>query len=330
MVEDAHGSLVPLDFNHLHRFVPELNRFSQTIHSISFEKLIDSSDVNIESWQQMGKLVLDHYNQYDGFVILHGTDTMSYSAAALSFMLKNLSKPVIFTGSQLPIGKIRTDGKENLLTAIEIAAAMQDGVAMVQEVCVYFQSQLFRGNRTHKYNTETFDAFESANFPPLAEAGIHIFYHANLLLRPDGPFTFRSRFDDRVGILKIFPGITPVVVQSILNAQGIRAIVLESFGSGNGPTAPWFIEALADAVEQGLIILNVSQCNKGFVEQGKYDTSAAFEKIGVIGGGDITSEAALVKLMYLLGQEMTVDEVKRYLRLSIRGEMSDLNEQLLD
>ena len=330
MVEDTHGSLVPLDFNHLNRFVPELNRFSQSIHTISFEKPIDSSDVNIDSWQQMGKLVMEHYNQYDGFVILHGTDTMAYSAAALSFMLKNLSKPVIFTGSQLPIGQIRTDGKENLLTAIEIAAAMQDGVAMVQEVCVYFQSQLFRGNRTHKYNTETFDAFESANFPPLAEAGIHIFYHANLLLRPDGPFTFRSRFDDRVGILKIFPGITPALVNSILNADGIRGLVLESFGSGNGPTAPWFLQALEDAIKRGLIILNVSQCNKGFVEQGKYDTSSAFEKIGVIGGGDITSEAALVKLMYLLGQDMSVEDVQRWLRVSIRGEMSDLNEQLLD
>jgi L-asparaginase len=330
MVEDSHGTLVPLDFNHLNRFVPELNRFSQRIEAVSFEVPIDSSDVDISSWQLMGQLVMDHYHQYDGFVILHGTDTMAYSAAALSFMLKNLSKPVIFTGSQLPIGQIRTDGKENLLTAIEIAAAMQDGVSMVQEVCIYFQSQLFRGNRTHKYNTETFDAFESANFPPLAEAGIHIFYHANLLLRPEGPFTFRKRFDDRVGILKIFPGITPSLVKSILHAEGIRAVVLESYGSGNGPTAEWFIQLLTDAVQRGLILLNVSQCNKGFVEQGKYDTSASFEKIGVIGGGDITSEAALVKLMYLLGQEMSIDEVKRWLRVSIRGEMSDLNEQLLD
>jgi L-asparaginase len=245
---------------------------------------------------------------------------MAFSASALSFMLQNLDKPVIFTGSQLPIGQIRTDGKENLITAIEIASATENGLPIVQEVGVLFQSKLFRGNRTHKYSTENFDAFESANLAPLAEVGIHINYRRDLLFRPKGPLTVRKAFDDRVGILKIFPGISRTLVEGILSIGGLRAFVLESFGAGNGPTDDWFLAALRNATSKGIIILNVTQCNKGMVEQGLYETSSAFEEIGIISGGDMTTEAALVKLMYLLGLNYSSSDMKRILLESISGE----------
>lgn len=321
MMEDPEsGSLVPFDFAQLRVHVPELRRFDCNIEAVSFDKPIDSSDVNIESWQRMAQLVEVNYDHYDGFVILHGTDTMAHSASALSFMLQNLSKPVIFTGSQLPIGQIRTDGKENLITAIEIASATENEKPIVQEVCVLFQSKLFRGNRTHKYSTENFDAFESANLPPLAEIGIHIHYRHDMLLRPQGPLTVRKAFDDRVAVLKIFPGISKMVVQGILRLPDLRAIVLETFGAGNGPTDTWFLDALREATSDGIIILNVTQCNKGMVEQGLYETSRSFEEIGIISGGDMTTEAALVKLMYLLGLNYKASDMKRILLESISGE----------
>lgn len=325
MMEDpSTGSLIPFDFTHLQDNVPELKRFNFLIEVVSFEKPIDSSDVSILSWQQIAQMIEVNYDHYDGFVVLHGTDTMAYSASALSFMLEHLNKPVIFTGSQLPIGKIRTDGKENLITAIEIAAAQENGEAVVQEVCVYFESQLFRGNRTHKYNTENFDAFESANFPALAEVGIHIFYNRDLLLRPNGTFIIRKQFDPNVAVLRIFPGITANVVNGILSIPGLKALVIETFGSGNGPTEYWFIQALKNAIQNGLIILNISQCNKGFVEQGRYETSGAFEKIGIVSGADMTTEAALIKLMYLLGQNLSKELVIDLLKQPLRGERSEL------
>lgn len=322
MMQDTEtGSLVPFDFEHLQDHMPELKRFQFQIDVVSFDIPIDSSDISIESWQKLAQLIEVNYNHYDGFVILHGTDTMAYSASALSFMLENLSKPVIFTGSQLPIGMLRTDGKENLITAIEIAAARHNSSSIVQEVCIYFQSKLFRGNRCHKYSTENFDAFESANFPLLADVGIHIFYKHELMLRPKGEFTIRKEFDPHIAILKIFPGMSKEVVEGLLNIPKLKAVVMETFGSGNGSTKEWFIQALKAAIDRGVVIFNTSQCNKGKVEQGRYETSSAFQQIGVIGGSDITTEAALVKLMFLNGQNLEQAEIVKYLSTALRGEM---------
>jgi len=324
MMEDAAtGSLKPFEFEHLLDAVPELRRFNFQIDSVSFEEPIDSSDVSIASWQKMAKLIEVNYMYYDGFVVLHGTDTMSYSASALSFMLENLSKPVIFTGSQLPIGKLRTDGKDNLITAIEIAAAKKGDTAIVQEVCIYFESQLFRANRTHKYNTENFDAFKSANFPALANAGVHIFYSHDLLLKPDGAFTLKDSLDNNVAVLKIFPGISENLMRGILGVPGLKAVVMETYGSGNAPRDEWFINTLKQAIEKGILILNISQCNQGYVEQGRYETSAGLSRIGVVAGADMTTESALVKLMFLLGQGLTGENLRTQVSISLRGELTD-------
>lgn len=328
MMEDATtGALVPFDFTHLQDQMPELRRFNFHIDVVSFEVPIDSSEVSIATWQRIAHLIEVNYTHYDGFVVLHGTDTMAYSASALSFMLEHLRKPVIFTGSQLPIGKLRTDGKENLISAIEIAAARKDGVPVLQEVAVYFESRLFRGNRTHKYNTENFDAFESANCAPLAEAGIHIFYNHQVLFRDPSTeaLTVRTAWCDRVGVLKIFPGMHPSLVAGVLKADGLKGLVIETFGSGNAPRQPWFLNLLKEAIDAGVVMVNVSQCNKGFVEQGRYETSSALQRIGVIGGADMTTEAAVTKLMYLLGQDLPRTEVERYMMASLRGELTSFS-----
>lgn len=321
--EDGNGALVPADMETFKAFIPEL--FAGNIHVDiqAFDPLIDSSDIRPESWRKMAKMVADHYDAYDGFVILHGTDTMSYSASALSFMLENLGKPVIFTGSQLPVGVLRSDAKENLLTAIEIAAEQdEEGNALVPEVCIYFEDKLFRANRTTKRNAEHFSAFNSYNYPALAKAGVHITYQPHLVhySDPNAPLTLHTEFDTNVAVLKLFPGIQPAVVKAILHARGLRGVVLETFGAGNAPSDKWLYRELKAAVDRGIIIVNKTQCNTGSVEMGLYAVSLNLMKAGVLSGYDITTEALLTKMMLLLGE--VPERAKELLGKDICGEMT--------
>ena len=322
------GALMPFNFNEILEEVPELKKFGCIIDTFSFEPPIDSSDIRTDFWIEIAKLIQKNYSLYDGFVILHGTDTMSYSASALSFMLENLQKPVIFTGSQLPIGMLRTDGKENLISSIEIASAKNsEGRAMVPEVCIYFESQLYRGNRTTKYNAENFRAFRSANYPVLAEIGIHIKYNNAYIRYPEtfsNELVIKTELGTSVVILKIFPGISREIIEPILNINGLKAIILETYGSGNAPTAKWFIDLLKNAIDRGLIILNVTQCHAGKVDMDAYSTGILLKKIGVISGFDSTTEAALTKLFFILGQTNNIQEIKRILQKNLRGEISNI------
>lgn len=327
MMEDAaSGTLMPFDFSHLMDYLPELKRFNFAIDVVSFDDPIDSSDVNVETWQKIAQIIEVNYEHFDGFVVLHGTDTMAFSASALSFMLEGLTKPVIFTGAQLPIGKLRTDGKENLITAIELAAAKRGGESIIQEVAIYFESSLYRGNRTHKYNTENFDAFESANFPALAEAGIHLSYgHENLYRSEIKTLSVKREFDTRVAILKIFPGMREEMIAPFFNNPEIKGLIIETFGSGNVPTLSWLNSLLRSAEARGLVILNISQCNKGFVEQGRYETSMSLREAGVIGGADMTIESAITKMMFLLGQCDKPEDVRERLMIPLRGELTSFS-----
>ncbi len=328
MVRDAEtGALHPADLATFKAFVPEL--FTSDIHvdMLPFDPLIDSSDISPVQWSKMAHGVYDHYDEYDGFVILHGTDTMSYSASALSFMLENLGKPVVFTGSQLPVGVLRSDAKENLLTAIEIAAAQDaEGKALVPEVCLFMADLLFRGNRTTKRNAEHFAAFNSYNYPALARAGVHIMYETRLIHYPGAGQALRLHdvFDCRVAVLKLFPGISREVVHSLLSTKGLRGVVLETYGAGNAPSCKWLYEELHDAVEHGLLIVNKTQCNTGSVTMGQYAVSLNLMKAGVLSGYDITTEALLTKMMYLLGEYADdVEEVKRLLQIPLCGELTN-------
>lgn len=319
-------TLKPFDFGQIMEEVPELRKFAFRLDSYTFDPLIDSSDVEPSLWQALAGLIKEKYDDYDGFVILHGTDTMSFSASALSFMLDGLEKPVVFTGSQLPIGRPRTDGKENLISAVEIASAKDpEGHALVPEVTIFFDSLLLRGNRTTKVNSENFDAFTSANFPPLAEAGISIRYNDLIIRKPSEygkPLVIHNELDTRVSILKVHPGITPQVVSNILLGAETRAVIIETYGSGNALSKDWFIQLVRIAGGMGKILVNVTQCLRGSVNMDIYATGKKLKEAGVISGSDSTTEAVLAKLFHLMGVSSDNDWVKSQLECDLKGEIS--------
>ena len=323
MVKDSHtNSLVPLDFKQITNQVPELKGFDCDFGSYEFETPIDSSNVNPEFWAELVKVIQDNYKAYDGFVILHGTDTMAHTASALSFMIQNIDKPIILTGSQLPIGTIRTDGKENLITSVEIAMDKIEGESIIKEVCVCFENKLFRGNRISKVNAEYFTAFSSENYPNLAEIGIHIHYNKHVFLKRENKEpVFNSICDDSVAVLKVFPGMSEQYVNSILKIERLKAVIVETYGAGNAPTDEWFMQALENASEH-LLIVNVTQCKAGSVNQGHYETSVRMQKIGVVSASDMTFEAAITKLMFLIGNGYEKKQLANLFINPISGELT--------
>lgn len=319
------GQLISFDFNHIYEHVPELERLNVSLETISFKIPVDSSEMNPKLWKEIAETVYTNYANYDGFVILHGSDTMAYTASALSFMLQNLSKPVILTGSQLPIGTIRTDGKENLITAIEIAAYKTEaGESLINEVAVYFEYSLYRGNRCSKVSANQFEAFSSPNYPELAVAGVEINFNTERLFRPlSKELTLFTNFDNHVALLKIFPGFAANVYKNLFDIHQVKGIIMETFGAGNAPNSDDFRHLITNYIENGGIILNITQCSSGSVQQGKYETSSFFDKIGVISGKDMTTEAAIAKMMYLIGKENSSEEIKNKLAVSLVGELSE-------
>ncbi|CAH0995198.1 L-asparaginase 1 [Emticicia aquatica] len=325
MVYDTKSkSLVPFDFDQILVNVPELQRLSFELTTLTLPKPIDSSNIKPATWIELAAIIKNNFEQYDAFVILHGTDTMAYTASALSFLLENLSKPVILTGAQLPIGVARTDARENLITALEIASAEINGRPVVPEVAIYFNSYLLRGNRAKKKESSQFNAFRSENYPALAEVGVTIDFNFPFIMpfRPDLPLITHEKLDENVMILKLFPGINQTLVHNILNTNGLRGVVLETYGAGNAPSDEWFLAELHEATKDGIVIFNVSQCDGGRVLQGHYQTSSKLKSIGITSGSDITTEAAITKMMLLLGQESEPERVKYRMENNICGEMS--------
>lgn len=324
MIKDYEtGALKAFDFDQLLQNIPELQLLDCEISTSSFETPIDSSNMNPDYWNELCSLIALNYDSYQGFVILHGSDTMSYTASAVSFMLENLNKPVIFTGSQLPIGDLRTDAKENLITAIQIAALQKRNRPVVQEVCLYFEYKLYRANRTTKVSSEHFEAFDSPNYPPLIISGVHLLVNQELLLKPSKRlFKVHDNLVTEVLLLKMYPGITKDLVLGMLDITGVKGVILETYGAGNTTTEAWFVEALKTTIKKGIPIVNVTQCIGGGVQMGSYETSVALKRIGVISGGDITSEAAITKMMYLLGQELGPKVFKSIYETPLRGELT--------
>jgi L-asparaginase len=326
MVQDpVSGVLKPFRFDNILGEVPELKKFGYNLSSYAFDPPIDSSDMTPAVWIKMAEVIESNYDRFDGFIVLHGTDTMAYSASALSFMLENLQKPVIFTGSQLPLGSLRTDGKENLISSVEIAAAVKNDRPVIPEVGIFFENRLYRGNRTSKYNVEDFNAFVSGNYPPLAESGVHIRFNYSAVRYPEKDLSLvvHKDLDTRIAILKLFPGINREVVEAVLGAQGLRALVLETFGAGNAPRDPWFIRCMKEAIDRGIIIVNITQCWIGTVSMEIYETGRRLAEAGVIAGSDMTLEAAVTKLMFLLGMYTDKKAVEIQMQKSLRGEITD-------
>lgn len=318
------GELSPVNFREISGQLPELIRFDLNIETISFSPPVDSSEIEPGMWVRMASIIEENYDEFDGFVILHGTDTMSYSASALSFLLENLDKPVIFTGSQLPIGMLRTDGKENLISSIEIAAAKKNNSPIVPEVCIFFQNKLFRGNRTTKHNVEYFNAFRSDNYPSLAETGTHIKYNHPVIMDPPGNLKLKvhTEMNTNITILKLFPGMSENLVNAIYNIPGLKGVIMETYGAGNAPTYPWFLSATEKAVKKGITILNVSQCPIGSVDMSLYKNGKRLSEAGVLSGYDITTEAAVTKLMFIIARTSKSKEIRSLINTSLRGEIN--------
>jgi L-asparaginase len=323
MTYDSHGVLIPFDFGLILDHLPALRNLALELTVISFEKPIDSSNIQPEHWQILAGHIFEHYETHDGFVVLHGTDTMAYTASALSFMLDGLAKPVVFTGAQLPISEPRSDARENLITALEVASARCEDKPLVPEVCIYFDYELLRGNRSKKVESMQFDAFDSGNYPALAKAGVKIDYNFSVIrsLPAHKSLKLRSKVDTHISILKLFPGIPEVTYQAVLGTTQLKACILETYGSGNAPTTPGLIKSLERAISDGVLVLNISQCPGGRVIQGKYETSKELQRIGVVGGADMTTEAAVTKLMVLLG-EFGLEKTKQLISESFAGELT--------
>lgn len=319
-------ALKAFDFSQIINKIPELQQLNCNIKSISFDEPMDSSNMNTNYYKQIAETIEENYHKFDGFVVLTGSDTMSYISSTISFMFENLQKPIIFTGSQLPIGDLRTDAKENLITSIEIACAQENEEPIIKEVCLYFEYKLYRANRTTKINAEQFEAFTSMNYPPLAESGVHLNfnrYYINNLGNQGKELIVRKNLVDDIVILKLFPGITKRVVEAILNIKNLKGVVLETYGAGNAPNEKWFLEILEKAILKNIKIINVTQCEGGSVVQGHYETSIDLKQIGVISGKDITTESAVAKLMYLLSKNLSQNEFTLYFEKSLRGEISE-------